>query len=66
MIVEVSGMRGKYEMTILDLNGQIIVHQRITNYLTSIDVSDFPCGMYFVRLKGDTGISVRKFVKTGF
>lgn len=48
---------------ILNLQGQIINSLSANAGNTTIDVSAFPTGMYFVEIKSKSGVGVRKFVK---
>ncbi|MGD0711912.1 MAG: T9SS type A sorting domain-containing protein [Bacteroidales bacterium] len=48
---------------ILNLEGQIINSLSAKAGNTSIDVSAFPSGMYFVEIKSEKGVAVKKFVK---
>ncbi|MFH1160953.1 MAG: T9SS type A sorting domain-containing protein [bacterium] len=50
-------------LSILNLNGQEILQQEITEPTTTVDVSGLKSGVYFVRVKGDKNVSVGKFVK---
>lgn len=47
---------------ITDVNGKILAHQVVQN-LQSIDVSNFPNGIYFLSVQTEKGILVTKFLK---
>jgi hypothetical protein len=52
----------KSEIEILNIQGQLI--KSITsNGKTTIDISELAPGMYFVKVKTENGIAVKKFVK---
>jgi hypothetical protein len=53
----------KSEIEILNIEGQIIKKIAATESLTTIDISDFAKGMYFIKAKMDAGIKVQKFIK---
>jgi hypothetical protein len=48
---------------ILNLQGQIIKTINTVEKETSIDISSFAKGMYFVKVKTERGIAVKKFIK---
>jgi hypothetical protein len=53
------------EIKIFDIVGQVIFQQPLTAYnkLQTVDVSEFIAGIYFIHVKTEFGIIVRKFVK---
>jgi hypothetical protein len=51
------------EIEISNIAGQILKCLIINNNHTIIDISDFAEGLYFVKVKNEKGISVKKFVK---
>jgi photosystem II stability/assembly factor-like uncharacterized protein len=50
-------------ISILNINGQQLHQQEITEPNTTIDVSNFPNGVYLVKLIGEKGVQVGKFIK---
>jgi len=44
-------------------SGQQLLQQEITEQNTTIDVSTLPSGIYVVKVVGDKGVSVGKFIK---
>ncbi len=48
---------------IFNLQGQLLLQQSLLQNKTTIDISDFTNGMYFVKMKSNNGIVVKKFVK---
>ncbi len=50
-------------ISIYNMQGQLILQQPVQNQKTEINISDFTGGMYFVNVKTERGIEVRKFVK---
>ncbi len=55
------GAYATYEIT--NEVGQSLVHGAISVWQTKVDVSSLPAGLYYVRLRGEHGGTVRKFVK---
>ena len=53
----------KSEIEILNLEGQIIKALSTTSNQTSIDISDFAKGVYFIKVRTEKGVMVEKFVK---
>ena len=47
----------------LNLQGQIVKMFNSIECKTNVDVSDLPCGVYFIRLNDENGRIARKFVK---
>ena len=50
-------------LNITNTIGQLIMSQTINGAQTQINVSALPSGMYFITLKGDSGVTVQKFEK---
>ena len=54
----------KADLTILNLQGQTIIHKNIANIqIENIDVSHLNSGVYLIRIKEGDKISNTKFVK---
>ena len=53
----------KGHLSILDLSGQQLLQQEITEPTTTIDISILPSGVYLVKVFGENGVQVGKFVK---
>ncbi|MBC8465653.1 T9SS type A sorting domain-containing protein [bacterium] len=51
------------QLSILNLNGQELLKQTITEPKTVINISSLPNGIYFVRLTGKEIVGVGKFIK---
>jgi hypothetical protein len=49
------------EITIYDISGKII--KQWDNTISPIDISDFPSGIYFMKLSMDKNITIRKVIK---
>ena len=50
-------------ISVYNMQGQLILQQPVQNQKTEIDVSSFTTGMYFVNVKTENGMEVKKFVK---
>jgi hypothetical protein len=48
---------------ILNLDGKELLQKKITEPSTIIDISTFPCGIYFVKVVGEKGVWAGKFMK---
>jgi pimeloyl-ACP methyl ester carboxylesterase len=55
--------RSNSTIEILSIEGQFVKMYNSKGTRTSIDVSDFPNGMYFVKIKMENRTEVRKFIK---
>ena len=47
----------------MNLNGQELIIQQISEPKTEIDISNLPCGVYFVQLTNQGMIKVGKIIK---
>jgi hypothetical protein len=50
-------------LVIYNLSGQIVLQKKLTQNLTSIDLTKFAKGMYFVKVQMDNGAVNTKFIK---
>jgi len=48
---------------IYSLNGQMLVHKKITASQEQVDINTLQAGIYFIRLYSDKGIQTQKFIK---
>ncbi len=51
------------QLTILNLQGQELLNQQISEPKTRVDISTLPSGVYLVKLTGEQQVQVGKFVK---
>jgi photosystem II stability/assembly factor-like uncharacterized protein len=51
------------QLTIINLQGQEFLSQKITDAKARIDINTLPSGVYLVKLVGEKGVQVGKFVK---
>jgi Secretion system C-terminal sorting domain len=49
--------------TISNTAGQILVQQQLTGLESKVNISTLPSGVYYITVKGQGGVSTRKFVK---
>lgn len=61
--VESSELQSQGQLTILNLGGQQLMQQEITEPKTTIDVSHLTPGIYMVKMVGDKKVMMGKFVK---
>jgi hypothetical protein len=61
--IQTSGTAYNSNLSIRNLNGQQLMQQEITDPTTTIDVSTLPSGIYLVKVIGENGVQVGKFVK---
>lgn len=50
------------DMTLLDVNGRVVLIQSISENTTSLNLSHLPDGMYLIRLQTDQGIQIEKLI----
>lgn len=51
------------QLSILNLNGQKLINRQITEPSAAIDISSLPGGVYFIKLKNEKTVEVRKIIK---
>jgi hypothetical protein len=61
--VEISGTTQGGSLTIADIEGQQLITRQITQPKTTIDISNLPGGVYFVRLTSQGMVKVGKIIK---
>jgi hypothetical protein len=53
----------KGQLSILNLHGQQLITRQLTELKTQLDISNLPFGVYLVKLVGEKGVQVGKFIK---
>lgn len=53
------------ELELIHINGQLLFHTNMSDYLKTIDLSKFPTGAYILRIKTQEGVQSFKIMKTG-
>jgi hypothetical protein len=61
--IDVFNSKGKSDISILDTKGQKIREKKLHNGTSQFDVSDLPCGVYFVKVQDENGIKVERIIK---
>jgi len=61
--IETSTIPTPCQLSVIDINGQVILQQEITEPSTTIDVSGLESGVYTVKVFGKKGVQVGKFIK---
>jgi Secretion system C-terminal sorting domain len=61
--IEISGKTNESNLAIVNIEGQELIKQKISNRKIQIDISNLPSGVYFVRLTNDKTVEVGKFIK---
>jgi hypothetical protein len=63
--IKIRGVENINELTITDMCGKQIYHIDALNptFDLRIPISDFPAGIYFIKLKNGKKISIQKFIK---
>jgi len=51
------------QLIISDILGNVVIRQQVYNHAVSVDISGLSKGLYFVKMVGEKGIVVRKFLK---
>jgi hypothetical protein len=59
----IDGTNGYQVLTASDMNGKVLLQQRVTAGTNSIDVSQLRTGLYLLTARGDRGMLTLKFVK---
>jgi Secretion system C-terminal sorting domain len=62
-ILETSSIPGNSRLSIVNVHGQELIAKQITDQKTLIDITEFPSGVYFVRLTNDRTVEVGKIIK---
>jgi hypothetical protein len=61
--IEIKAIPTQSHLSIVNLSGQQLLKQEITEPTTTIDVYTLPSGVYMVKVVGEKGVQVEKFVK---
>jgi Secretion system C-terminal sorting domain/Receptor L domain len=63
VIIETLAYPNNCYLSMINVNGQELILQQITEPKTQIDISNLPSGVYFVRLTNDKTVKVGKIIK---
>lgn len=61
--VESPALTANTFLSIVNVNGQVLMERMITDHKTSMDISNLPGGVYFIRVKNDRMVETGKIVK---
>ena len=61
--IQTSAISGRNKLTISNLNGQELITRQITEPSTSLDISSLPSGVFIVKVIGEKGLQVGRFIK---
>jgi hypothetical protein len=61
--IETPETTSKFLISIFNLNGEEVISHKITAHVTTIDISQLPQGLYFVKLTSDDTVTALKIVK---
>jgi hypothetical protein len=53
----------KFKIEISNIQGQLIKTSDAISNKTNLNVSELPCGIYYIKVKTENGLAIRKFVK---
>ncbi|MCD4747022.1 MAG: right-handed parallel beta-helix repeat-containing protein [Bacteroidales bacterium] len=54
--------KNKYEVMITDISGKVVKSMNIKNHLTQVDITDFPKGIYFIKVKSKNFIRFKRII----
>jgi len=63
LTIKTDGNNSLRSFTISNSVGEVLLQQQISTVLTDVNVKSLAAGVYYVTLKGEGGVTVRKFVK---
>jgi len=63
IIIQIPLQSTNSELSIMNIQGQLLLKQALTQGKAVINVTGFAKGMYFVKVSGDRGVAVKKFLK---
>jgi hypothetical protein len=63
LTVEIPELSGNNQLSISTIEGQLLILRQIKGIRTTIDISNLPAGVYFVRLNNDKTVEVKRIIK---
>jgi len=60
--VELLGAGQHSSITLMDVNGKVLMTGDVTG-MNTIDMIDYPAGLYILKVKTDQGLLIRKIMK---
>jgi hypothetical protein len=62
--VNLSGLKGKSEVSMFDVNGRVVLRREVNAVNTQLDISALPAGVYIMRIKnGVKEVNMTKIIK---
>ena len=61
--IEISATSVPTPLAIMNINGQKLLHQEITEPKTQLDITSLPSGVYFVQITGEKRVEIVKLMK---
>ena len=61
--IVVDGLKNDNFIEVINLQGQVVKNLNVSNTKTTLDVSELPKGIYFIRINSDEELYVTKFLK---
>jgi hypothetical protein len=60
--LHIDGLKNEVEISILNLQGQIVDRLKFQHSATKINIGNYASGVYFLQWKGEEGLQSRKFI----
>ncbi len=63
--MDIEGLNGNFNMTIIDLSGQVVYTNSLTatnNFNTKVDVRNLAKGVYYIKLSNNDGVKTSKLI----
>jgi hypothetical protein len=62
--INLADLKGKSEVSIIDVNGRVVLRREVNSVKTQFDISALPAGVYMIRIKnGVKNVSMTKIIK---
>ncbi|HEY8918644.1 MAG TPA: T9SS type A sorting domain-containing protein, partial [Chitinophaga sp.] len=62
--INLSGYKGKSEVSMFDVNGRVVLRREMSEANTQLDISALPAGIYIMRIKnGANEVNRTKIIK---
>lgn len=62
--IKLTGFKGKSDVSMFDVNGNVVLHREVSAVNTQLDISALPAGIYIMRIKnGVTEVKMTKIIK---
>ena len=62
--INLTGFTGKSEVSMLDVNGRVVLHRTLSTVSSQLDISALPAGLYMMRIKnGANEVKMTKIIK---